>query len=106
LTDRTSLSTLQGREWLTDGQFGDFLGHRISLQNCINEDLKCLNRESSYFGNNYDYIYIAIKTPTNNCNTADTTRQTTRGIILALDNSPEYMIAYKTTDAVIFSKNH
>jgi len=53
---------------------------------------------------NYDYIYVSIKTPTNNCKSVDASRQTTRGIVIALDGSPEYRIAYKTNDAVIFIK--
>lgn len=104
LAERVSLSTLQGREWLLGNKFGEFIGHRAGLQGCIDEGLECLQREGGYFGVNYDYIYVSVKTPTNNCRAVDASRQSTRGIILALDGSPEYMVAYETSDAVIFMK--
>jgi len=104
LTERTSLSTLQGREWLLGNTFGDFIGHRTGIQGCIDEGLECLNRESSYFGTNFDYIYISIKTPTNNCKAVETSSRTTRGLVIALENLLEYSVAYKTKDAVVFLK--
>jgi hypothetical protein len=104
LAERASLSTLQGREWLLGNKFGEFIGHRASIQDCIDEGLECLKRESNYFGADLDYIYVSIKTPTNNCKAVETSNRTTRGIIIALEGSPEYRIAYKTNDAVIFIK--
>jgi hypothetical protein len=106
LAERTSLSTLQGREWLNDKPFAEFIGRRANLQNCIDEDMSCMNRESSYFGNNFDYVYVSVKTPTNNCKTLGASQYPTGSIISVLGNSPNYMIAYKTTDAVIFSRDH
>jgi hypothetical protein len=104
LTERTSISTLQGREWLLGNKFGEFFGHRAGIQGCIDEGIECLKHESAYFGTDYDYIYISIKTPTNNCKTVEASNLTTRGLILALEDLPEYAIAYKTKDAVIFMK--
>jgi hypothetical protein len=104
LAERTSLSTLQGREWLLGNKFGEFIGHRADIQSCVDGGLECLKREASYFGMDYDYIYVSIKTPSNNCKAVDTSRYTTRSIILALNGSSEYKIAYETKDAVIFIK--
>jgi hypothetical protein len=104
LTGRTSLSTLQGREWLTDKSFGEFIGHRNSLQGCINENLECLTDQASYFGDDFDYVYISIKTPTNNCRSTDLSAKTTNGLAIAMEGSPEYSVAYQTVDAIIFKK--
>jgi hypothetical protein len=104
LAERTSISTLQGREWLLGNKFGEFIGHRAGIQGCIDEGVECLKRESTYFGADFDYIYISIKTPTNNCKAVETSSRTTRGLVTALENLPEYSVAYKTKDAVVFIK--
>lgn len=104
LTERTSLATLQGREWLLGNKFGEFIGHRAKLQGCINENMECIEHEAKYFGEDFDYIYVSIKTPTNNCEAMDTSQQTTRGIIMALENSNKYSIVYDSNDTVVFVK--
>jgi hypothetical protein len=104
LTERTSLATLQGREWLLGNKFSEFISHRTSLQSCINEDLGCLEREAKYFAEDFDYIYVSIKTATNNCQAMSTSHQTTRGIINSLQDSPDYKTIYKTSSIVIFMK--
>jgi hypothetical protein len=104
LAERISLTTLQGREWLTDKSFGEFIGRRSNLQGCINENLECLNNQASYFGNDFEYVYISIKTPTNNCKSTNLSTKTTNGLAIAMENSPEFSIAYQTEDAIIFKK--
>ncbi len=104
LAERTSLSTLQGREWLLGNKFSEFIGNRAGIQGCIDEGAECLNRESIYFGKDYDYIYVSIKTPTNNCNPIETSNRTTRGLVIALEDNSDYSTAYHSKDAVIFEK--
>lgn len=104
LAERTSLSTLQGREWLLGNKFGEFIGHRAGIQGCIDEGLDCLKRESIYFGADFDYIYISIQTPTNNCKPMDTSNRTTRGLITALESTQEYLVVYRSENVVLFGK--
>jgi len=104
LTERESLSTLQGREWILGRRFGEFIGHRINLQNCIDKNIGCLNNEAEYLGASFDYIYISVKTPTNNCKATDISGKTTRGLIVGLENSISYSIQYHSEDGVIFEK--
>ncbi len=104
LTERQSLTTLQGREWLIGKQFGEVIGHRASLQSCIDEDMECMSRAAEYFGNEFKYIYISIKTPTNNCEAINSSTRTTRGLVTALEYSSEYRIVYRSEDAVVFEK--
>ncbi len=105
LAERTSLSTLQGREWLLGNKFAEFLGHKTNIQGCIDEGLECLNRKSAYFGADYDYIFISIKTPTNNCKSVDTLNRTTRGLVTALEDGTGYSIVYHSADAFVFEKS-
>ena len=104
LTERKSLSTLQGREWILGRQFGDFIGHRSNLQSCIDKNLACLNNQSKYFSPDINYVYISIKTPTNNCKATDISGKTTRGLVVGLENSMNYSIQYHSEDVVIFEK--
>jgi hypothetical protein len=104
LAGRTSLTTLQGREWLLGNKFGEFIGHRGRIQACIDEGLECLNRESAYFGANYDYIYVSIQTPTYNCKPTESSARTTRGLIIALENAQEYSVSYRSKEVVLFEK--
>jgi hypothetical protein len=102
LAERTSITTLQGREWLLGGKFNVFLVHRASLQSCIDEGLECLDRESNYFAKDFDYIYISVKTPTVNCKAMDISQQTTQGIVTALGASETKHPVYQSRDAIIF----
>jgi hypothetical protein len=102
--ERTSLPTLQGREWLLGNKFSEFIGHQAGIQGCIDEGLECLDRESVYRGADYDYIYISIKTPTNNCKPTETSDRTTRGLGIALEDHNEYFILNKSDDIFIFEK--
>lgn len=106
LTERKSLATLQGREWILGRKFGEFIGRRINLQNCIDEGLDCLKRESNYFGVNYDYIYVSIQTLANNCKPMETLARATRGLITALEaeGEQEYSIIYRSEKVVLFKK--
>jgi len=104
LTERTSLSTLQGREWLSGTTFGEFIGHRASIQSCLDNGLKCLKSESPYFGADYDYIYVSIQTPTSNCRPAEASNRTTRGLITELESEQQYSVVYRSEKVVLFEK--
>lgn len=105
LTERTSLSTLQGREWLAGNKFGQAMGHRAGIQSCIDEGMECLKRESANFETDYDYIYISIKTPMNNCKPAEASNRTTRGLVIVMEGSAKYSVVYHSDNAAIFEKD-
>lgn len=99
LTKRTSLTTLQGREWLSDKNFSEFIGQRTALQTC--NTLECLSKSIKYFGEP-DYIYLSLNSPTNACQISDTLNKSPR-ILLDLENSNTYTQVFKSEDAIIFS---
>lgn len=102
LTERTSLSTLQGREWVLGNNFGEFLTHKAELQSCLNKGIECLNLKSSIF--NTDYIYISVTSPTKNCQPVDPSNGISKELVTALENSGEYSTVYQLEDAVILRK--
>lgn len=99
LTKRTNLTTLQGREWLSDKNFNEFIGQRNMLQTC--QDLECLNKSIKYFGTP-DYIYLSLNSPTNLCQSSNATNKSP-SISSVLENSSFYIQVFKSPDAMIFS---
>jgi len=105
LTQRTSLTTLQGREWLLGNKFDEFTNQRGNIQQCINEDLSCVNQQIEYFTTNLDYIYISNKATTSKCAPLDATSRKTRDIVTSLKASSEYTLVYDAKDIFIFKRN-
>jgi hypothetical protein len=101
LSERTSVATLQGREWTLSNQFGSFLSHRNSIQICIDADIGCLEQESEYFGQPVEYIFISWERTIDNCS-IPITPHPTRAIIISLKNSEKYELAYENETTVIF----
>jgi hypothetical protein len=104
LTERASITTIQGTEWLLKDGFGKnmFQSHRV--QACIDEGVDCFKRESEALEKPFDYVYISISPATKNCGLADTSSLATRGLILDLEKSNEYTGIYHSKDVVIFEK--
>jgi hypothetical protein len=102
LTQRTSLTTLQGREWLLGSKFDDFANKRTSIQQCINEDLSCIDQQISYFTTDLGYIYISNRLTTNKCVPDDATSRKTRDVVTSLKTSSDYDLVYNTRDIFVF----
>jgi hypothetical protein len=60
LTDRTSINTVQGREWTLGKTFMPFLEDVSGLERCLNSGPDCLNTWTEDPGAlDFDYVYIA-----------------------------------------------
>jgi len=103
LTERQSLTTIQGSEWLLGDGFGKNTAQVQSLQGCIDEGLGCFENNSAQLRKPFDYVYISIASPTKNCKAAETSHAT-RGLITALENAGEYSVAYRSGNVVLFEK--
>jgi hypothetical protein len=102
LTERQSLTTIQGSEWLLGDDFAINTGQIQALQGCIDEGLECFENTSTQLA--YDYVYISIASPTKNCEASDSFSRTTRGLVIALENAEEYSIVYRSEKVVLFEK--
>jgi hypothetical protein len=58
LTDRTSLNTIQGREWLLGSDFIPFLGSLDHLRLCLLESASCVTQWAETRQFSFKYIYI------------------------------------------------
>lgn len=95
LTERTSIATIFGYEWVNDGHFSARVETYRTLQACAAQDVTCLNQWARETGRDFSYVYVR-KTR------GATSAQTSLNVYLS--NSPEYKSVYDTADVVIFVK--
>jgi hypothetical protein len=100
LTERQSLTTVQGSEWLMGNGFAGNAAQIQTLQGCIDDGLECFEKNSEQFP--FEYVYISIASPTKNCEASNS--PTTRGLVIALENTEEYSIVYRSEKVAIFEK--
>lgn len=103
LTNRQSLATLQGNEWLKGKNFGEFVGEIQNLQACSKKGLDCLTRQANHFAPDFDYLYISLNSPTSDCNPTNAS-DLTRSLNLELEQSAQFQSVFASDDAVIFEK--
>ncbi|MGI8858048.1 MAG: hypothetical protein ACR2JW_20100 [Thermomicrobiales bacterium] len=60
LSNRISLATPQGYEWLPDKMFQIQIWKHDQLQACAFADSTCIDRWSIMTGNDFDYIYVRV----------------------------------------------
>lgn len=58
LTSRRSLSTLQGNEWLLGSEFMQRMKDLGDLQECMNDDVICIEKWSKEHNLPYGYVYV------------------------------------------------
>jgi len=102
LTNRVSLTTVQGREWLDNQQFLERVGDIQLLQHCLtnSSSLECIESQADKLGSKFDYIYIAKKTARENY------ASTIRGEALISDLTKDninYQLVYQSTEVAIFA---
>jgi hypothetical protein len=104
LTDRESLTTAQGSEWLLGDDFGKNTAQIQNLQGCIDEGLECLENNSAQTRKPFDYVYVSINSAAKNCRVSDSSAHTTRGLVIALEDAQEYSVAYRSEQVILFEK--
>jgi hypothetical protein len=103
LTNRTSLTTIQGYEWLDGKNFSEHVNEIQLLQHCLTNStpLTCMEIQAEKLGPGYDYIYVAKKTSPENYVT------TIRGnglIFDLLQDGRNFTEVYQTNEVAIFKE--
>ncbi len=104
LTDRISVTTVQGSEWL-DGKFAAAMTVQAEMQSCISagEPLSCVEERTKQAGIQYDYIYVARQLTIKNLCRVISTVSNGESLIAALTSKSEYVPIYQTGEVSIFS---
>lgn len=97
LSERISVATVQGGEWLDD------LNGRIEaykrLQECAGEDGDCLSRWSASYDRPFDYIYVVKRPPV--VSSAALNVDACAGLRSELRHDPSYEVVYEGEGALI-----
>jgi len=99
LADRTSLTTLQGQEWLLRGSFGTRQTGLQDLQACESQSTGCLEQKARSMQMNFNYVYITETLPTSPCQASTNGRPS---ILDDLQLSPNFLKVYESDGVAIF----
>ncbi len=102
LTNRVSLTTLQGREWLDGRRFTNTISNLQNIQGCLASDspMECL--KENIIDSNFNYIYITRVAPLKNYCRAGGTAIRGETLIYDLEQDARYSKAYESKAVVIF----
>lgn len=107
LTNRVSLTTIQGKEWLGGRSFATQMRKYQAIQSCLGsiQPAICLNQSIRSLGSKFDYIYISRKAA--NKVYCRATGVTFRGENLAadLEQNENYQKVYETDEIALFTRN-
>jgi hypothetical protein len=107
LTDRISVTTIQGTEWL-GGKFAAAMAAQAELQSCVaaGESLSCIEEKSKEAGVRYDYLYVARRLAVKSLCRVISSVPNGEGLIAALSNQDAYRLVYQSNEVAIFSRQH
>ena len=102
LTDRQSIFTVQGTEWLQGANFNDYVRSTYAVQECLTDgDASCLDEAVNRSA--YDFIYVSKILRVDNCTPLGTQRTFPYFLEhIRLDDDLEAI--YETDGVVIFGK--
>lgn len=103
LAKRSSLLTLQGREWIWGDQFIEAVDPFREVQACLFQDLACLEGKSRHLGLAYDYIFIQRPDPAQ----FEIPEDGMVALLLTneLDRSSAYKLVYEHMGVIIYQKD-
>jgi hypothetical protein len=94
LANRTSITTVQGREWLTgDAGYNYLLALNNNIHQCLYQDIQCLNPLKG----KYDYVLLSIKNPNGD--------NLSNPLLLSLRSSDRFKLVYETPEIKIYKVN-
>ncbi len=108
LTDRVSLTTIQGREWTQGADFGSFATQAQAVSACmLDSSVDCVEAQTAKLENqpvSYNYLYIQKKAPDLvNCRAVGTSLRGEQ-LIDELRASPQYTEVYQNDSVAVFER--
>jgi hypothetical protein len=102
LTERISLTTMQGQEWTLGRNFAQTTEENRKLQACVSQPITCLDAETAKSHPNFVFIYINKNT---NYQLGASWSSSTNSEVFtqSLIDSGQYQIIYENPAAIIFA---
>lgn len=103
LSERESVATVQGQEFVGGGSFGTWIDEHLELQRCGRRDATCLDTWVENTGRDFDYVYIPKLAPT--FSTSRTNEMACcYGLQESLRRDRNYTEVYDGAGAIIFKR--
>jgi hypothetical protein len=93
---RVAVATVQGSEWLPNGEFERRVENHERLRSCANAGTSCLERWSRRSGTPFTHVYVPTTQDVPCC----------KALIDSLRASPGYVLSYPGPGAVIFERRN
>ncbi len=100
LSDRVSVATVQGYEWVPHDGFKQQKEVYKTLQECSTETPSCITDWSRSTGVTFDYVYVARREIQHGM--FDNHVPCCTGLVELMKNDPDYVMIFQNTDATIF----
>jgi len=93
LSDRTNITTIQGREWLPgNSHYSSRMDSYPAIQKCISSDQTCLETWAVDNHDSFNYVYLSVK------------GSVSSRLSDALLKSPDYLLIYNKPQVLIFQR--
>ena len=99
LSERHSVNTAQGLEWLPGGKFNQAQQDIVELKDCMFDDVACLENWSDSTGRAFTHIFISKNESEQHCG-----RPCSLPIEQSLRNSPNYLLLFDNELAAVLEK--
>ena len=101
LTDRKSVATVQGTEWLGGDSYATSKKKAINLQDCVDQSPMCIDTWAQEYNQEFDYLYLRkLK-----ANEFSELAPYQSALAELLKNDPDYTIVFESNEAAIFKRN-
>lgn len=101
LSQRSSVSTAQGLEWLPNGEFSQIQQEIIELKKCLFKDVDCIGNWTRTNAKQFTHIYLSKSNPEIQCG-----QPCILPIEHSLRNSIQYLLIFENESALILEKNY
>jgi hypothetical protein len=103
LTERISLTTMQGQEWTLGPNFAQAINQNRGLQFCASQTAACLEKETTNSKRSFDFIYLN-KITDYQLGSNWTSSTNSRILEQSLKDSTQYSVVFENDAVVVFGK--
>jgi hypothetical protein len=103
LTERISLTTMQGQEWTLGSNFAQTITENRNLQVCAHQIIGCLDVETAKLAKSFDFIYLN-KNTNYQLGSSWANSPDSKSLEESLKDSEQYHLVYENEAVAVFNK--
>jgi len=105
LTDRQSITTIQGREWISGGEIIDLFNNRNDIEMCYGENFGCIEESFSNLNVVPEYLLVSKNHDIYSCGKTKSPATRTESFLFNLLASPLLVPVYESSYVDVFKIN-